>query len=219
MSIVDTACQLPTEMADDWGPHKPRAQWAAHRNAVFDLAWCNVSAAHRHLMLWLGACRHVAGHKAAGCRGAPAVAFCDQQLGTATCCRAGMTSKLQSPGFNVPGAALHHPPLPIGPPPQDDARMLTASGDQTVSLWDTGHADLLASFRGHSGSVKTVCPMPSTHEVFATGARDGALMVWDARVAARQDATTGELFHGPVITVQVRPDCVRCPIRRGSARG
>ncbi len=44
VSIVDTACQLPTEMADDWGPNKPRAQWAAHRNAVFDLVWCNVSA-------------------------------------------------------------------------------------------------------------------------------------------------------------------------------
>ncbi|KAL4443774.1 hypothetical protein ABPG75_011511 [Micractinium tetrahymenae] len=125
VSIVDTACQLPTEMADDWGPNKPRAQWAAHRNAVFDLAWCN-----------------------------------------------------------------------------DDTRMLTASGDQTVSLWDTGHADLLASFRGHSGSVKTVCPMPAAHEVFASGARDGALMVWDARAAQRQDATTGEVFHAPVLTVQ-----------------
>lgn len=44
VSVVDTSCQLPTEMADDWGPSKPRAQWAAHRNAVFDLAWCNVSA-------------------------------------------------------------------------------------------------------------------------------------------------------------------------------
>lgn len=82
--------------------------------------------------------------------------------------------------------------------------MLTASGDQTVSLWDTGHADLLASFRGHSGSVKTVCPMPGAHAVFASGARDGALMVWDARGAPRQDATTGEVFHGPIITVQAR---------------
>ncbi len=42
MSIVDTSCELPTEMADDWGPNKPRAQWMAHRNAVFDLSWCNV---------------------------------------------------------------------------------------------------------------------------------------------------------------------------------
>ena len=43
VSIVDTSCPLPTEMADDWGPNKPRAQWLAHKNAVFDISWCNVS--------------------------------------------------------------------------------------------------------------------------------------------------------------------------------
>lgn len=42
VSVVDTSCALPTDMADDWGPNKPRAQWLAHRNAVFDLCWCNV---------------------------------------------------------------------------------------------------------------------------------------------------------------------------------
>ena len=52
--------------------------------------------------------------------------------------------------------------------------MLTASGDQTISLWDTGHADQVASFRGHSGSVKTVCPMPAAHAVFASGACQGS---------------------------------------------
>ena len=43
VSIVDTSCPLPSEMADDWGPNKPRAQWLAHKNAVFDISWCNVS--------------------------------------------------------------------------------------------------------------------------------------------------------------------------------
>jgi hypothetical protein len=43
VSIVDTSSELPAEMADDWGPNKPKAQWLAHRNAVFDIAWCNVS--------------------------------------------------------------------------------------------------------------------------------------------------------------------------------
>lgn len=42
VSIVDTAAGLPSEMSDDWGPNKPRAQWLAHRNAVFDISWCNV---------------------------------------------------------------------------------------------------------------------------------------------------------------------------------
>jgi WD40 repeat protein len=49
--------------------------------------------------------------------------------------------------------------------------MLTASGDQTLGLWDTGHADILGSFRGHSGSVKAVAPMPDNNAVFASGGR------------------------------------------------
>lgn len=104
---------------------------------------------------------------------------------------------------------LHPTALTWSPAPQGDTRMLTASGDQSVSLWDTGHADLLGSFRGHSGSVKTVSPMPAVHDVFASGARDGALMVWDARGSAVRDATSGELFHAPVITVQASRGTVR----------
>ena len=49
--------------------------------------------------------------------------------------------------------------------------MLTASGDQSIGLWDTGHAEQLGSFRGHSGSVKSVSPLPSAAAVFASGAR------------------------------------------------
>lgn len=42
VSIVLTGAELPAEMVDDWSDHKPRAQWLAHQNAVFDIAWCNV---------------------------------------------------------------------------------------------------------------------------------------------------------------------------------
>ena len=47
--------------------------------------------------------------------------------------------------------------------------MLTASGDQTVALWDTMEAACLGSFRGHTGSVKCVSPHPSSPDVFASG--------------------------------------------------
>ena len=63
--------------------------------------------------------------------------------------------------------------------------MLTASGDQTISLWDTGHADQVASFRGHSGSVKTVCPMPAAHAVFASGACQDS-QLWSSCICAAQ---------------------------------
>jgi WD40 repeat protein len=49
--------------------------------------------------------------------------------------------------------------------------MLTASGDQSIALWETGTAEKLACFKGHSGSVKAVAPMPDTQAVFASGAQ------------------------------------------------
>ena len=48
--------------------------------------------------------------------------------------------------------------------------MLTASGDQSVALWDTLSARRVSAFHGHAGSVKSVCPMPACHDVFASGA-------------------------------------------------
>jgi hypothetical protein len=47
--------------------------------------------------------------------------------------------------------------------------MLTASGDQCVHLWDTASAQGLGQFRGHNGSVKSVCPSPGGHPIFASG--------------------------------------------------
>ena len=54
---------------------------------------------------------------------------------------------------------------------QGDTRMLTASGDQSLALWDTLSARRVSTFHGHGGSVKSVCPMPACHDVFASGAQ------------------------------------------------
>ena len=52
---------------------------------------------------------------------------------------------------------------------QDDACILTASGDETVRLWDAGRAAALGVFEGHSGSVKSVATQPSCQQVIASG--------------------------------------------------
>ena len=52
---------------------------------------------------------------------------------------------------------------------QNDERMLTGSGDQCVHLWDTASARGVGQFRGHNGSVKSVCPHASNPFVFASG--------------------------------------------------
>ena len=48
--------------------------------------------------------------------------------------------------------------------------------------------------------------LPAPTALPSTGARDGALMVWDARTPARIDNSTGENIscHLPVVTIKVR---------------
>lgn len=42
LTIIDTTLPLPSNtFAEDGGP-RPAAQWLAHRNAIFDLAWFRV---------------------------------------------------------------------------------------------------------------------------------------------------------------------------------
>ncbi|KDD73535.1 hypothetical protein H632_c2076p0, partial [Helicosporidium sp. ATCC 50920] len=94
VTVLNTSTPLPSGTGVE-GESRPAAQWLAHRNAVFDLAWAAA-----------------------------------------------------------------------------DARMLVASGDQSVSLWDTSCAAPICSFRGHSGSVKAVAPSAAAPEIFASGARD-----------------------------------------------
>ena len=45
VSIIDGAAQLPKAFRPG-NPDEPRpqAQWLAHHNAIFDLAWCQVGA-------------------------------------------------------------------------------------------------------------------------------------------------------------------------------
>ena len=66
-----------------------------------------------------------------------------------------------------------------------DAWMYTASGDMTISLHDTAYARYLRSFWRHDMSVKTISVMPSNHNIFVSGGRDGDMGLWDARCYSR----------------------------------
>ena len=64
---------------------------------------------------------------------------------------------------------------------QGDA-ILTASGDQNAKLWDVESGLCRASFLGHASSVKSVSFAHNSPDLFVSSARDGAIMLWDARV-------------------------------------
>jgi hypothetical protein len=52
---------------------------------------------------------------------------------------------------------------------QHDSRVLTASGDQSVRLWDVHHATCIMVCQGHIASVKSVSAASPNGDVFASG--------------------------------------------------
>lgn len=96
---------------------------------------------------------------------------------------------------------------------QDDTRMLTASGDQTIRLWDVESHAALGVMRGHCGSVKSLSAHPSSGELFASGSRDGSVALWDLRAS-----TSNELSFRPVSCMKdthVAPRCKNIRRRKG----
>ncbi|XP_012265340.2 protein lethal(2)denticleless [Athalia rosae] len=64
-----------------------------------------------------------------------------------------------------------------------EMQLVTASGDHTARLWDVSQTQVkqIDIFQAHTRSVKTAVFRQHDKAVFATGARDGAIMVWDIR--------------------------------------
>ncbi|XP_026668356.1 protein lethal(2)denticleless isoform X2 [Ceratina calcarata] len=66
-----------------------------------------------------------------------------------------------------------------------ELKLVTASGDHTAKLWDVGGSDIkqVDCFHAHTRSVKTAVFRYQDQAVFATGARDGCIMIWDVRAS------------------------------------
>ncbi|XP_053964772.1 protein lethal(2)denticleless [Anastrepha ludens] len=71
-------------------------------------------------------------------------------------------------------------------------KFVSASGDHTACLWqvdESGEIRILRSFVGHTRSVKTAAFRRHDSSVFATGGRDGAIIIWDTRANLNVDLT------------------------------
>ncbi|CAL1357050.1 unnamed protein product [Linum trigynum] len=64
---------------------------------------------------------------------------------------------------------------------KDDARILTASGDQSIQLLDVQGKKCIGVLMGHTGSVKSLCSNPTNSDLLVSGSRDGSFALWDLR--------------------------------------
>ncbi|XP_031341066.1 protein lethal(2)denticleless-like [Photinus pyralis] len=67
-------------------------------------------------------------------------------------------------------------------------KLVTASGDHMASLLDVsqGGVTCVRMFQGHKRSLKTVACCRDADSIFATGSRDGRLIIWDTRMGTNE---------------------------------
>lgn len=68
-------------------------------------------------------------------------------------------------------------------------KFVSASGDHSARLWDFTESKIVLNriFMGHTRSVKTATFRRNDSSVFATGGRDGAILIWDTRATVNQE--------------------------------
>ncbi|GLT31933.1 hypothetical protein SLA2020_066320 [Shorea laevis] len=64
---------------------------------------------------------------------------------------------------------------------KEDTSILTASGDQTIRVWDAHEKKCTGVLTGHTGSVKSLSSHPANSDIIISGSRDGSFALWDLR--------------------------------------
>ncbi|XP_059614005.1 protein lethal(2)denticleless [Phlebotomus argentipes] len=88
-------------------------------------------------------------------------------------------------GYQLPGYQCHNNAVCDIAWMPGEMKIVSASSDSKSCLWDVHQSDLvhLRTFTGHTRSVKTVAFRHEDSAVFATGGRDGAILIWDTRIS------------------------------------
>eukprot|EP00877_Chromochloris_zofingiensis_P013230 jgi/Chrzof1/8160/UNPLg00207.t1 len=89
---------------------------------------------------------------------------------------------------------------------KNDTVLFTACGDWSVGVWDTTTARKLHSCEGHNGSVKAVRPHSSHPDIFASGGRDGCVLLWDLRTPTQWKPEQQRMCLVPALKLQGAPN-------------
>jgi len=63
----------------------------------------------------------------------------------------------------------------------DVTKLLTASLDHSICVWDVQELNVLSSYTGHSGGVMRAEFHPTSPQVFLSCSQDGTVLLWDTR--------------------------------------
>ncbi|XP_063698546.1 protein lethal(2)denticleless [Culicoides brevitarsis] len=74
----------------------------------------------------------------------------------------------------------------------NEMKLVTVSGDHSAKLWQLTESKLVETriFQGHFRSVKTAAFRKTDSAVFATGGRDGSILIWDTRSAHSMESAS-----------------------------
>lgn len=77
---------------------------------------------------------------------------------------------------------------------KEDTNILTASGDQTIKIWDAEKKKCTGALMGHTGSIKSLCSHPTNSDILVSGSRDGSFAIWDLRCKSSPKSNCAESF-------------------------
>ncbi|KAL4378204.1 hypothetical protein GQ457_02G011980 [Hibiscus cannabinus] len=101
---------------------------------------------------------------------------------------------------------------------KDDSHILTASGDQTIKVWDVQEKKCIGVLMLHTGSVKCLSSHPTNSDIVVSGSRDGSFAIWDLRCKINSRSRCDEVCLPPTTLVRgAHPSSQARRGRRGKA--